>query len=170
MVVLKNRGIPSSIGLGRFSLNLIKRRSYPIISINEKNCDLTLFVGEINSISELNSLYNKIIFTNEFEVQPIVCINNITSLDVPDPSNNITCAILIDSSCIPSNYTRETPINLKLSQGNNIYQLNYLTSTEDTVGENRLSIAFVKLESRTKTSGDGIYNTTDPITIEFTYP
>ena len=169
----KKQGIPSSIGLGRFSLNLIKRRSNPIISINEKNeknCDLTLFVGSIADLSELFSLYNKIIFTNNSESPPIICINNIEDLNLDNTNEDFTCAILIDSSCIPSNYELNKAINLKLSQGNNIYQLDYLFSTENLEG-NVIQIAFSKLNNRTKIgSGDGIYNTTDPITIEFTYP
>ncbi len=37
--------------------------------------------------------------------------------------------------------------------------------------ENVIQIAFSKLNAIEKIgSGDGIYNTTDPITIEFTYP
>jgi hypothetical protein len=163
----KKQGIPSSIGLGRFSLNSIKRRSYPIISINEKKCDLTLFVGNLD---ELNNLYNKIIFTNNSETIPIICINNITDLILDNTNEDFTCAIIIDSSCIPSNYILYRNINLKLSQGDNIYQLKYLFSTENLVG-NVIQIGFSKLNAIEKIgTGDGIYNTTDPITIEFTYP
>ena len=40
-------------------------------------------------------------------------------------NEDFTCAILIDTSCI-SNYTPDISIQLKLSQGNNIYELIFL--------------------------------------------